>query len=226
MHKKFVKLKLLCEFVEYAIIITRRAAEKAIAKIAFSVFLSAKIIILSKERGENNMPKTKLQEVVLTILMVFVMVYAMICYNIALNMGGMSNVVFLNAFHELIIMGPLAFILDFFLYGSLSKKLAFRIVTPGVDKPIMLILAISSITVCLMCPTMSLAATLLFKHAGKEVIAVWLQTTALNFPMAFFWQIFFAGPLVRTIFGMIFKEKEEQVMKEESEFLEGGSVRN
>ena len=66
----------------------------------------------------------------------------------------------------------------------------------------------------------------LFKHAGKEVIAVWLQTTALNFPMAFFWQIFFAGPLVRTIFGMIFKEKEEQVMKEESEFLEGGSVRN
>lgn len=70
------------------------------------------------------MPKTKLQEVVFTILMVFVMVYAMICYNIALNMGGMSNVVFLNAFHELIIMGPLAFILDFFLYGSLSKKLA------------------------------------------------------------------------------------------------------
>jgi hypothetical protein len=35
--------------VEYAIIITRRAAEKAIAKIAFSAFLSAKIIILSKE---------------------------------------------------------------------------------------------------------------------------------------------------------------------------------
>ena len=111
------------------------------------------------------MPKTKLQEVVFTILMVFVMVYAMICYNIALNMGGMSNIVFLNAFHELVIMGPIAFILDFFLYGSLSKKLAFRIVTPGVDKPIMLILAISSITVCLMCPTMSFFATLLFKSA-------------------------------------------------------------
>ena len=109
------------------------------------------------------MPKTKLQEVVFTILMVFVMVYAMICYNIALNMGGMSNIVFLNAFHELVIMGPIAFILDFFLYGSLSKKLAFRIVTPGVDKPIMIILAISSITVCLMCPTMSFFATLLFK---------------------------------------------------------------
>lgn len=154
------------------------------------------------------------------------MVYAMICYNISLNIGGMANHVFLDAFHELVIMGPVAFILDFFLYGSLSKKLAFRIVNPAEDKPIMIILAISSITVCLMCPSMSLVATLLFKNPGKEVIAIWLQTTALNFPMAFFWQIFFAGPLVRTIFGMIFKEKEEQVMKEESEFLEGGSVRN
>lgn len=172
------------------------------------------------------MPKTKFQEVIFTILMVFVMVYAMICYNISLNIGGMANHVFLDAFHELVIMGPVAFILDFFLYGSLSKKLAFRIVNPAEDKPIMIILAISSITVCLMCPSMSLVATLLFKNPGKEVIAIWLQTTALNFPMAFFWQIFFAGPLVRTIFGMIFKEKEEQVMKEESEFLEGGSVRN
>ena len=133
------------------------------------------------------------------------MVYAMICYNISLNIGGMANHVFLDAFHELVIMGPVAFILDFFLYGSLSKKMAFRIVNPAEDKPIMIILAISSITVCLMCPSMSLAATLLFKNAGTEFIAVWLQTTALNFPMAFFWQIFFAGPLVRKIFGAIFK---------------------
>lgn len=137
--------------------------------------------------------------------MVFVMVYAMICYNISLNIGGMANHVFLDAFHELVIMELVAFILDFFLYGSLSKKLAFRIVNPAEDKPIMIILAISSITVCLMCPSMSLVATLLFKNPGKEVIAIWLQTTALNFPMAFFWQIFFAGPLVRKIFGAIFK---------------------
>lgn len=151
------------------------------------------------------MPKTKCQEVIFTILMVFVMVYAMICYNISLNIGGMANHVFLDAFHELVIMGPVAFILDFFLYGSLSKRLAFRIVNPAEDKPIMIILAISSITVCWMCPSMSLVATLLFKNPGKEVIAIWLQTTALNFPMAFFWQIFFAGPLVRKIFGAIFK---------------------
>ena len=143
------------------------------------------------------MPKTKFQEVVFTIMMVFVMVYAMIIYNIALNKGGMTNEVFLLAFHELVIMGPIAFILDFFLFGF---------VTPGKDAQIMIVLAISAVTVCLMCPSMSLAATLLFKHAGKDIIAVWAETTALNFPMALCWQIFFAGPLVRKIFRMMFKE--------------------
>ena len=44
------------------------------------------------------MPKNKFQEVIFTIIMVFFMVYAMICYNIALNMGGMSNAVFLPPF--------------------------------------------------------------------------------------------------------------------------------
>ena len=77
------------------------------------------------------MPKTKFQEVVFTILMVFVMVYAMICYNIALNIGGMSNEVFLSAFHELVIMGPAAFVLDFFIVGNLAKKKAFQIVRVG-----------------------------------------------------------------------------------------------
>ena len=59
-----------------------------------------------------------------------------------------------------------------------------------------------------MCPLMSLAATLLFKDAGSEIIAVWLQTTAINFPVALCWQLFFAGPVVRAIFGLIFREKK------------------
>lgn len=126
------------------------------------------------------MPKNKFQEVIFTIIMVFFMVYAMICYNISLNIGGMSNTVFLSAFHELVIMGPIAFILDFFIVS----KLAF------------------------MCPLMSFAATLLFKNAGNQFVAVWLQTTAMNFPMAFFWQLIYAGPIVRFIFRHIFPEKE------------------
>lgn len=153
------------------------------------------------------MPKTKFQNVIFTLMMALVMVYAMICYNISLNKGGMSGEVFLLAFHELIIMWPLAFVLEMFVVERLARKLAFRIVTPGQDRPIFITLAISSMIVCLMCPTMSLAATILFKDPGANIIPIWLETTALNFPMAFFWQIFFAGPLVRTIFGAIFKER-------------------
>jgi len=70
------------------------------------------------------------------------------------------------------------------------------------------VIAISVVSIIGMCPLMSLAATLLFKNAGTQFVAVWLQTTAINFPMAFFWQLCFAGPLVRKIFGLLFPEKE------------------
>ena len=98
------------------------------------------------------MPKTKFQEVIFTIMMVFVMVYAMICYNIALNIGGMSNKVFLAAFHELVIMGPIAFVLDFFFVGTIAKKKALKIVNPEKENPFHLVLAISFISVAFMCP--------------------------------------------------------------------------
>ena len=91
--------------------------------------------------------------------------------------------------------------------GPLAKKLAFRLVTPGEDKSIIVILAISAMTVCVMCPMMSLVATVLFKGVDSQLIAKWIQITVVNFPMALCWQIFFAGPLVRMIFGRIFPEK-------------------
>ena len=153
------------------------------------------------------MPKTKLQNVVFTLMMAFAMVYGMICYNIALNRGGMTNEVFLLAFHELIIMWPVAVILELFVVEKFSQKLAFGIVNPAEDKPVFVLLAICSMIVCLMCPMMSFVATLLFKAPGKEIIAVWLETTVLNFPMALCLQIFFAGPFVRLVFRSIFKEK-------------------
>ena len=71
------------------------------------------------------MPKNKFQEVIFTIIMVFFMVYAMICYNTALNIGEMKNEVFLSAFKGLSFMGPIAFILDFFHYRSHCQKACF-----------------------------------------------------------------------------------------------------
>ena len=130
------------------------------------------------------MPKTNFQNVIFTLMMAFLMVYAMICYNISLNIGEMSNQVFLMAFHEMVIMWPIAFILEFFVVDNLAHKLAFRMVTPQ-DRPIVITLAISVMIICIMCPVMSLIATLLFKNAGSQFIAVWLQTTFMNFPADF-----------------------------------------
>lgn len=159
------------------------------------------------------MPKTKLQGIVFSLLMVFVMVYGMVCYNIAIAKGGMTNEIFLLAFYEMPIMWPIGVIIEGALVGKLAKKLAFSIVSPQ-DKKVAVVLAISSMTVCLMCPIMSFIATILFAHAGNQFIAVWLQKVVLNFPMAFFYQIFFAGPLVRKIFGLIFPEKTTNISKE------------
>ena len=152
------------------------------------------------------LPQNKFQDIIFTIFMAFVMVYAMICYNISLNVGGMQNFIFLAAFKEMLIMWPVAIAFELLFVGKIAQKLAFRFVTPGKDPVIMIILGISAMSVCLMCPLMSLVATILFKDAGTEFVAVWLQTTAMNFPMALCWQIFFAGPLVRNVFGFFVRK--------------------
>ena len=154
------------------------------------------------------MPKTKFQNVIFTLMMAFLMVYAMICYNISLNIGEMSNQVFLMAFHEMVIMWPIAFILEFFVVGKIAKILAFTVMRPD-DRPQFITYAISICICCIMCPIMSLIATILFKNAGSQFVAVWLQTTFMNFPVAFFWQLMYCGPLIRFLFGKMFPEKQD-----------------
>lgn len=157
------------------------------------------------------MPQNRLQETIYTIMMVIVMVYAMVCYNIVLDHGSMENFVYLAALSELPIMGIAAFILDTFIAGPLAKKMAFRIFTPGKDKPMFIILAISAFSIWIMCPLMSFIATVLFKGGfNAQVVATWMELTVKNFPMAFFWQLFAAGPLIRFIFGKMFPAKQEQ----------------
>lgn len=159
----------------------------------------------------ENMPRTKLEDFIFTVIMAFLMVYAMICYNISLNIGGMTNQVFLMAFSELRIMWPVAIVLEMFVFSKPVAFLTKRVVTK--EMPFFFILLIRcSLTVCLMCPTMSLVATILFKNAGSQFVAVWLQTAAMNFPMAYCWQIFFAGPAGRNIFRVLFRRKKAEAV--------------
>ena len=74
--------------------------------------------------------KSRLENILFTLVMAFVMVYAMVCYNIAIDKGGMTNEVFLLAFHEIPIMWPIACILEYFVVEKLATMLAFRLVNP------------------------------------------------------------------------------------------------
>ena len=153
------------------------------------------------------MPENKFENLIFTIIMAFLMVYAMICYNIAISTGGMRDAVFRMALGELRIMWPLAIVLEMFVMEKPVMFLTSRVAAK--EMPFFFVLLIRcSLTVCLMCPTMSLAATMLFKDFHEAgFIGVWLQTAALNFPMALCWQIFFAGPAGRGIFRVLFRKK-------------------
>ena len=131
------------------------------------------------------MPRTKKQEIIYTIMMVIVMVYGMVCYNIALDTKGMQYFIFGAALSELPLMGVVAFVLDTFIAGPIAKKITFRLFTPGQDKQIFIILSISLLSLWTMCPMMSLAATIFFKTGvSAQILPVWLGTTALNMPAA------------------------------------------
>lgn len=149
------------------------------------------------------MPKTKFQNIVFTAIMAVIMVYGMIVYNVALNTGGVTDKTFLMAFHELLIMAPIALVLEFFAVEKLATKLAFTFMKPT-DRPQFITYAISTMIVCIMCPTMSLIATLLFKEPS---FGTWVQTFGLNMPMALIWQLLFCGPLVRLIFRTLFRRR-------------------
>ena len=76
------------------------------------------------------MPTTKKEHIVYGIIMVIVMVYGMICYNISINTGGLNNQVFLYALGDLIYMAPIAFIIESLLVSKIAEKNAMKIITP------------------------------------------------------------------------------------------------
>jgi hypothetical protein len=151
------------------------------------------------------MPQTKFQDVVFTILMATCMVYAMITYNVALDQGGVTLSTFSAGLPELAIMMPIAFILEFFVVGKIAPRLAFTVMRPT-DRPQFITYAISICICCIMCPVMSLIATLLFKSPTLATwFPLWIQLWVMNFPMAICWQLFYCGPLVRLVFRTIFR---------------------
>lgn len=147
------------------------------------------------------MPKTKFQDFVFTIVMVAVMVYGMVLYNAAFSLGGLKNEMFLEALIAMPVTYIIAFAIEFLFVGRVAPKIAFKAINPRETQPLIITIIMSCTIVMFMCPIMSFIAVFLHDFAGPEtIITTWFTLLVRNFPMALFYQLFFAGPVVRAIF--------------------------
>lgn len=109
----------------------------------------------------------------------------------------------------------LAYLLEVIMGSPCSFKLACKCFNPRETHPVIFESAIICATVGLMCPTMSfLAAILYYPYTSMDfdvftLLANWMKLVCFNFPFAFFTQLFFIQPLVRTIFKIVFRKDIE-----------------
>ena len=103
----------------------------------------------------------------------------------------------------------LAYTLEVVMGSPLSFRLASKVFDMKTTHHMLFETAIICATVGLMCPAMSFLAAILYYpyYAGFNVLTLlanFIKLVCFNFPFAFFSQLFFIQPLVRTIFKLIF----------------------
>lgn len=104
-----------------------------------------------------------------------------------------------------------AYLLEILMGSPCSFRLASRVFDPATSHPMHFESAIICATVGLMCPAMSLIAAFLYYpyYEGFHIVTLlanWLKLVCFNFPFAFFTQLFFIQPLVRTVFKALFSK--------------------
>ena len=170
------------------------------------------------------MIKTRTQGIVFGLIMSYAMAYGMEVYNVAIKMGftlqaggfsNMTNIVFWEALKEALYMGAFVFLFSNLWGNRLGARFAGRCCDPDRDNPYFCRLMRQGGTVAVMCPTMSLVASILFNvilggASPVQLPAIWVGTFLKNFPMAFFWNFFAAAPFSHWLFGLLFREKVRQ----------------
>ena len=166
------------------------------------------------------MPKNKLQGFIFGVIMSYAMAFGMEIYNVAIREGvnlaagglsNMTNLIFWEALKEASYMGLLVLLFSNLWGNRLGAAFAARHCDPQKDNPYLCRLLRQAGTVAIMCPTMSLAASILFQiildgAPIAQLPAIWIGTLLKNFPMAFFWNMFAAAPFTHWLFGKIFRQ--------------------
>lgn len=192
------------------------------------------------------MPKNKFQKMIFAFITVVITVHAYVFYSLYVVNGntlmeingavsvieaiGKQGGVYMFGTHlpiwaVVIIEFAFAFSLENIVGSPLSFKLASKVFSPNSTHPVLFETAIICATAGIMCPAMSLIAAFLYYpyYAGFSLVSLlaqWLKLVCLNFPFAFFTQLFFIQPAVRTIFKAIFARRKVEVENTAEELLE------
>ncbi len=189
------------------------------------------------------MPQNQLQRMVFAFLTVVITVHAYVFYSlyvvngsVLMSITGKSSVLaaingqggvymfanYLPIWAVILIEFGFAYSLEVLMGSPCSFRLASRVFDPRKNHPMIFESAIICATVGLMCPAMSLLASIFYYpyYMGFNIftlLANWLKLVCFNFPFAFFTQMFFIQPLVRVLFKSIFYKqikKREEVARE------------
>ena len=178
------------------------------------------------------MPRNQFQRLVFAFLTVLITVHAYVFYSLyvvngntlmelnqtgsvlaAINkQGGVYMFAhYLPIWAVILIEFCCAYCLEIIMGSPCSFKLASRVFDPRKDHPMLFESAIICATVGLMCPAMSFLAAIMYYpyYAGFHVatlLANRLKLVCFNFPFAFFTQMFFIQPCVRTLFRFLFRK--------------------
>ncbi|MDE5974052.1 MAG: hypothetical protein K2G73_05210 [Eubacterium sp.] len=178
------------------------------------------------------MPRNQFQRMIFALITVIITVHAYVFYslyvvngNTLMEITGADSV--LNAINSqggvymfgkmlpiwavIIIEFFFAYLLECVMGSPASFKLASKVFDPGTTNPVIFETAIICATVGLMCPAMSfLAAWFYYPYYSDfsivTLLATWLKLVCFNFPFAFFTQLFFIQPFVRTVFKLLFRK--------------------
>ena len=179
------------------------------------------------------MPTNQFQRMVFAFLTVLVTVHAYVFYSLYVVNGstlmqvtGVDSVLHalemqggVYMFGRMLPIWAIILIEFVFAYGlecvmgsPCSFRLACKNFNPKETHPVLFETAIICTTVGLMCPAMSFLAAWFYYlyYAGfhlSTLLANWIKLVCLNFPFAFFSQLFFIQPLIRTVFKLLFQKE-------------------
>ena len=180
------------------------------------------------------MPKNQFQRMIFALLTVIITVHGYVFYSLYVVNGAYFQSVAANAGLTGVLNGirtqggvmmfgkmlPIwaivliefacAFLLENVLGSPLSFKLACKVFNPAETHPVLFETAIICATAGIMCPAMSFLAAFMYYpyYEGFNMwtlLANWLKLVCYNLPFAYFSQLFFIQPTVRTVFKKLFK---------------------